>query len=246
MRIAFLSDVHGNIEALKTVLQDIDEQGGVDIYCCNGDLIGYYPHPLESIDLVRETCGSRVIVGNHDEVVRVVRQEDFEKQIEWFNHIAREALVWTRNQLLNTEQMQYIRSLDEQMEITQDSKKIKLVHGTPEEKWEYFLVYEGSRGLMPEQKVRLRGWLKKWDLVVFGHTHIPFSYNFRGRIVLNPGSIGQPRDGDPRSSYAIVDLTGTKMKIEIRRVTYSIETTCTSLVKVNLDQSLCQRLYQGR
>jgi putative phosphoesterase len=246
LRIAFLSDIHGNIEALNTVLQDIDDQGGVDLFCCNGDLIGYYPHPQESIDLVRQTCGSRVIVGNHDEVVRVIQPKDFEKEIEWFNHIARKALVWTRNQLLDTEQMEYLRSLPIQKEITHDSKKIMLVHGTPEEKWEYFLVYDGPGGVMQEQKARLRGWLKKWDLVVFGHTHIPFSYKFRGRYVINPGSIGQPRDGDPRSSYAIVDFTDTNMKAELRRVKYSIETTCDSLAKVELDSYLCDRLYKGR
>ncbi|MFW9779018.1 MAG: metallophosphoesterase family protein [Candidatus Heimdallarchaeota archaeon] len=246
MRIAFISDIHGNLEALKTVLRDIDDHGGADLFCCNGDLVGYYAHPRESISLVRETCGKGVIVGNHDEVVRVNGQEEFENEIEWFNHIARKALVWTRNELLDTEQMQYLRALPIQKEITAESKKILLVHGTPEEKWEYFIVYQGPGGLIAEQKTRMRGWLKKWDMVIFGHTHIAFSYKFRGRYVINPGSVGQPRDGDPRASYAIVDITDTDIKAQLKRVDYSIENTCNSLAKVDLDDYLCQRLYNGR
>jgi putative phosphoesterase len=212
---------------------------------CNGDIVGYYPNPVECIKLVRKHC-AHVILGNHDETIT---SKDFEKQITWFNHIAVEALVWTRQALLQPngiDNFHYLECLTPQKGISIGDTNILLAHGTPEEKWEYFLKDPFIEDFSPNQYVRLRKWLKKWDLVVIGHTHQPFIYKFRKKVVLNPGSVGQPRDGIPKASYAVVDVSESRINPEIIRLDFDIKKTCDSLLEANLHNYLCQRLFLGR
>lgn len=212
---------------------------------CNGDIVGYYPHPVESIKLIQKRC-KYVIQGNHDEVVI---SKDFDREISWFNEIAAEALIWTRKCLFEpgaVDQLLFLESLKLQQNIEIETKNILLVHGTIEEKWEYFLKDPFTEDFTPEQRSRMRNWLKKWDLIVLGHTHQPFMYNHRNRMVLNPGSVGQPRDGNPNASYALVEITESKIEAEIIRVQYDIEKTCDALAKQKISNYLCQRLFLGR
>lgn len=236
--------MHGNLEALSTVLQDIENRNDIEFICCTGDVVGYYPHPLECIDLIRKQC-KHVIKGNHDEVVT---DKYFEKQKAWFNEIARDALTWTRKRLLKsdaTTHFHFIESLPINKEIRIEERKVLLTHGTPEEKWEYFLYPLWLGEPLPEQKVRLNKWLKKWELVVIGHTHQPFIYRYRRKLVLNPGSVGQPRDGIPKASYAIVDISKSKIHAEIIRLDYNIKKICEALIQANLHEYLCLRLFTG-
>ncbi len=244
MKVAFISDIHGNLEALSSVFQDIDSRGDIEFICCTGDVVGYYPHPLECIDLVRKRC-IHVIKGNHDEVVT---DKNFKKQKAWFNEIAADALTWTRKQLLTSSSsthFHFIELLPTNKEIHIEEKKVLLAHGTPEEKWEYFLFPFWLGEPLPEQKVRLKNWLKKWELVVIGHTHQPFIYKFRKKLVLNPGSVGQPRDGNPKAAYAIIEIKNSQIHAEIIRLDYDIKKTCEALKKANLHEHLCLRLFTG-
>ncbi len=245
MKFACISDIHGNFEALKFVLNDIEKSEDIDLILCNGDIVGYYPHPLECIELVRNRC-EHVIQGNHDEVVV---SNDFNKEIAWFNPIAAESLVWTRNQLLlpdSHDDMLFIKRLKIKKELEISGKRILLIHGTVEQKWEYFLKDQYTGQYNAEQKKRMRGWLDKWDIVLLGHTHQPFIFNHQNRIVLNPGSVGQPRDGIPEASYAIIEIKKALIQAEIIRVKYDIEKTCEALNKEKLSNVLCQRLFLGR
>jgi len=244
VKVAFISDIHGNLEALSNVFQDIDNKNDIELICCTGDIVGYYPHPLECIDLIKKRC-NHIIKGNHDEVVT---NKDFEKQKAWFNAIAADALTWTRKQILNSSSashFHFLESLPISKEIIIEERKVLIAHGTPEEKWEYFLYPFWLGEPLPEQKVRLNRWLKKWELVVIGHTHQPFIYRFRKKVVLNPGSVGQPRDGNPKASYAIADITKLKIHVEIIRLDYNIKKTCEALIKANLHEYLCLRLLTG-
>ncbi|MFW9903761.1 MAG: metallophosphoesterase family protein [Candidatus Thorarchaeota archaeon] len=244
MKVAFISDMHGNLEALTTVFQDIDNNSDINFICCTGDVVGYYPHPLECIDMVRKRC-KHVIKGNHDEVVI---DKNFDKRKSWFNPIAAAALTWTREKLLKTDVVtyfQYLESLPVSKELVVEDRKVLLAHGTPENKWDYFLYPFWLNEPPPEQKVTLGRWLKKWDLVVIGHTHQPFIYKYRKKVVLNPGSVGQPRDGDPKASYAIVEINTSKIQAKIIRIDYDIKETCKALLDVGLHKYLCERLISG-
>jgi putative phosphoesterase len=243
LKVAFISDIHGNFEALLTVFQDIDKNN-IDYIYCNGDIVGYYPQPIECIELVQKRC-EHVILGNHDEVVT---SKNFNEHVTWFNYIAAEALIWTRRRLYKTDaakQMHFLEALKPQKELLIENRKVLLAHGTPEEKWEYFLKDPFIGDFAPKQQVRLRKWLKKWDLVVIGHTHIPFIYKFRKKVVLNPGSVGQPRDRNPKASYAIVDINESEINVIIVRLEYDINKTCKSLFEADLNEYLCQRLFKG-
>jgi putative phosphoesterase len=244
VKVAFVSDIHGNLEALTTVLRDIENNTDINFICCTGDVVGYYPHPLECIDMVRKQC-KHVIKGNHDEVVT---DKNFDKQKSWFNPIAAAALTWTREKLLKADSashFHYLESLPVSKEILLEDRKVLLAHGTPEKKWDYFLYPFWLDEPLPEQKVTLGKWLKKWDLVIIGHTHQPFIYKYRKKVVLNPGSVGQPRDGNPKASYAIVDINKSKIHAEIIRLDYNIEETCKALLEAGLHKYLCERLLTG-
>ncbi|MHA2224724.1 MAG: metallophosphoesterase family protein [Candidatus Hodarchaeales archaeon] len=242
VKVAVISDIHGNLEALLTVFRDIDNRK-VDYVFCTGDIVGYYPHPLECIELVKTRC-DHIIKGNHDEVVI---DENFDKKVKWFNEIAAESLTWTRKHLLNASaKAHFLESLPTQKTIIINERKILLAHGTPEKKWEYFLYPYWFGAPLPEQKAILNKWLKKWELVFIGHTHQPFVYKFRKKLVINPGSVGQPRDGIPKASYALVEIDRNKLKGFIVRLEYDIEETCKSLKNENLHEYLCSRLLLGK
>lgn len=236
--------MHGNLEALHTVFQDINSQDDIEFICCTGDVVGYYPHPLECIDKVRKQC-KHVIKGNHDEVVT---DKNFNKFESWFNPFAAAALTWTREKLLEADaatHYHYLESLPVSKEILIEGRKALIAHGTPEKKWDYFLFPYWLDEPPPKQKVRLNKWLKKWDLVVIGHTHQPFIYKYRKKVVLNPGSVGQPRDGNPKASYAIAEINTSKISAEIIRLDYDIKKTCKALLETNLPEYLCERLISG-
>ncbi|MFX0152496.1 MAG: metallophosphoesterase family protein [Candidatus Hodarchaeota archaeon] len=243
--MAFISDIHGNLEALLAVFKDINNnRSNIDFIYCNGDIVGYYPNPLECIALVQKRC-EQVILGNHDEVVT---SKNFNEHVTWFNYIAAEALIWTKNRLSKPDaanQLHYLEALKTQQDLSIENRKVLLAHGTPEEKWEYFLKDPFIGDFSSKQEVRLRKWLKKWDLVVIGHTHIPFVYKFRKKVVLNPGSVGQPRDRNPKASYAIVDIDESAIDVEIVRLDYDINKTCKTLFEAELNEYLCQRLFKG-
>ena len=117
LKIALISDIHGNIEALKAVMDDIQEEKPIKYLVCLGDIVGYYPNPLECINIVRKNCDI-VIKGNHD---ASVISSNFDKRIKWYNEIAATALKWTRNRLLeenNKAQFQYLRGLRIKRELS--------------------------------------------------------------------------------------------------------------------------------
>jgi putative phosphoesterase len=224
-------------------LADI-RQREIETIFCTGDIVGYYPHPLECVDLVRKNC-SQIIQGNHDEVIT---SKKFSKEISWFNEAAARSLKWTRERLLQSDasvQYHFLETLQARIEISLEDRPILLVHGTPDEKWEYFLFPYWSKDPLPEQRSQMLKWLKKWHLVLLGHTHQAFIYKTRKKVVLNPGSVGQPRDGDCKASYAVVDISKSSIKPEIIRLEYDIEKTCEAISRENLDAYLCERLYSG-
>ncbi len=247
MRIAIVSDVHANLEALEAVLHHAEAAGALDGLWCLGDMVGYGPQPNEVLERLQE-AGVRAVVGNHDlAAIGLLSTDDF-------NPAAAAAAHWTARQLQEG-QRHYLASLPQ----VRREGDFTLVHGTLRwPVWEYLYSYGAAQA-------HLR--LQETPFGLVGHTHVPMLvvedasfphgcelfYLRDGavvelkpgrRLVINPGSVGQPRDGDPRASYAIYDSdAGT---VVLHRVEYNIAVTQRLMEAAGLPRWLSERLAVGR
>jgi predicted phosphodiesterase len=240
MRYAIISDIHGNLEALESVLDDIKQQE-IDSHICLGDIAGYGADPNECVELIKE-LNCPCVIGNHD--AGVLGTTDIGK----FNSAARAAIEYHRNVLTNDNKA-YLSNLN----FTQRIEAFTIVHANLEDppEWGYvFNSYEAEQ-LFPYQKDKI---------CFFGHTHIqcsfqsntvtPFSKAGQMKIktghkyLINVGSVGQPRDGDPTAAYAIYDLVANA--VMFRRVPYDIEKAQQKILDADLPNILALRLAIGK
>lgn len=240
MKYAFISDVHGNLEALNAVLKDIrDKEIGELIFL--GDAVGYGPDPNECLDILKSEC-SVMIAGNHDWAVLGYTD------LEFFNPIAKASVIWTREKI-SREFLSALKTFPISKEI--ENKKILLVHSTPKEpeKWHYLLT-------LWDAEINFHYFDNMICLI--GHSHYPFiierlpsgemlTYKSKAKLVkenryiINVGSVGQPRDGDPRACYALID----DESVNIYRVNYNIEKTQEKMRAYGFQTSLIERLKRG-
>ena len=245
MQFLIISDLHANWHALKAVIADAKERYE-QIICC-GDLVGYNPHPARVLEWTRAHCAS-VIRGNHDKVVAGI------DSLEWFNDVAQIAARWTTGKL-NEEQLDYLRNLRTGPVLLEH---FVICHGSPRDEDEYITTAREASPCFTHLEL---------PLAFFGHTHLQGGFVLRrGRTssippvrktesesalalepdtiyFVNPGSVGQPRDGDPRAAYAIYD---SELKlVYLRRVSYPIEKTAEEIKKSGLPDVLAIRLFQG-
>lgn len=242
MKYGIISDIHGNLEALKVVLERLKD---VEKIICLGDIVGYGPLPNECIDEIRKLSGLN-IVGNHD--LASIGWKD----ISWFHEYAQSAIIWTMD-ILTKENKEYLSSLPEIIE----EKDFIMVHGS---------LYNYTDEYITEVKKANKSFklLKERNLLLVGHTHFPRLfikkenypiYRIRlvdkdtirissdDKLIINVGAVGQPRDGDPRAGFGIFD-TDT-MEIKTYRVPYNINKTQELMRKKELPQFLINRLTSG-
>jgi predicted phosphodiesterase len=223
-------------------MDDIQEEKPINHLVCLGDIVGYYPHPVECINIVKKNCDI-VIKGNHD---ASVVSKNFERKIKWYNEIAATALTWTRNNLPE-DNVKFLRGLRLKKELKIGKNKFLFVHGTPEKKWEYFLFPYWLGTPIDDQEERINKWFEKWNLIALGHTHWAFHYEKYRQHVVNPGSVGQPRDENPKASYSIIEISSNNsIRVKNKRIGYDIKKTCEALAEVKLPELLCERLYLGK
>jgi diadenosine tetraphosphatase ApaH/serine/threonine PP2A family protein phosphatase len=242
MRYAILADIHANLAAFKAVLRDIEVKGGVDELWCLGDIVGYGPDPSECIRLLQSNC-SVCVVGNHD--LGAIGRLD----LSYFNPAAAAACRWTASKL-GPSDTQYIESLPP----TLTKGDFFLAHGSPAEP---VLEYVMSTSIAAKN-------FSFFDTpyCLVGHTHVPLAFKQSGndssaialspgiglvlgarRMIVNPGGVGQPRDGDPRASYAIYESEGSIFRLY--RVPYDIDSTQDKMIRAGLPMSLVSRLQEG-
>jgi len=241
MRILILSDIHANLTALDTVLA---KAGSVDEVWCLGDVVGYGPDPNECIERVRSLPNIKCIRGNHDAAaLNLIDTVSF-------NPEARRAIYWTQD-TLTTGSITYLQSFPEKIQIDD----VTLSHGSPRHPvWEYLL--DTNTALINFNYFDT-------DYCFVGHTHLPVVYNLRDgsnvvglsvpqadttrdllrRTIVNPGSVGQPRDHDPRAAFAI--YTPESHTWEFHRVEYDIESVQARMTSKGLPQRHIQRLAAG-
>jgi len=232
-KIAVISDIHGKIYALETILKDIEKQRGISEILCLGDVVGYYPYPNECIELIKEHC-SITLMGNHDAGV-IGYEPAF-----YFNPVAYEMILWTKKEL-SEKNMDWLTQLPKMRIIERDGKSIYMVHGTPFKIFDYFEAHSENSWM----ELLDRAFKKTLtDILLVGHTHIPVLRTFNEHLFLNPGSVGQPRNGKPGAYYAI--LTPKKMKAKLIRLDYDYRPLQKDMEKLKLPISLSERLALGR
>jgi predicted phosphodiesterase len=246
VRYLILSDIHANWEALEAVVENCS--GEYDEVLCCGDLVGYGADPNPVVEWVRTHC-STVVRGNHDKAC--TGQDD----LEWFNPVARAAAVWTLAEL-SRENAEYTRNLT-QGPVTVNG--FQIIHGSPYDEDEYVVGAAEAGDAF--------GYLQSL-LAFFGHTHVQGGFiwnhsrvenigktplrNDRQRLqldpecayLINPGSIGQPRDGDPRAGYVLYNCE--ERQLFYRRVPYDVERAQEKILHAGLPPILAERLAVGR
>ena len=245
MRYGILSDIHGNLEALDAVLEALADER-IDRYLCLGDIVGYGASPNACLDRMTGLT-TDVIAGNHDHAA--IGKLD----ITTFNQFAAAAALWTRRQL-TPEGRRYLAELP----YTRQTDELYAVHASPAnpEDWTYLTslwLADEAFDAMPRDSA----------LCVLGHTHAPGIFEKRTaedrsrqisaatlglepecRYIVNVGSVGQPRDGDPRAAYCVFD-TGER-RLDIKRVSYDVETAQRKIRDAGLPDMLAERLAYGR
>jgi putative phosphoesterase len=221
MRYGIVADIHGNLEALLAVICQLE--GKVDQIVCLGDVVGYGPNPNECCELLRKR-NILSVAGNHEKAT-IGKLE-----LTWFNKNAAAAIRWTQKVLL-PENLQYIKG----MPLILDFPKFQIVHGSLVNPAEEYLI--DLNAALPTFE------LMKKPFLFVGHTHRPLNLEHEGRKIINPGSVGQPRDGDPRSAYIIFD--DKSGEAQLFRVNYDIETVQGKMKTAGLPQFLIERLSEG-
>jgi len=242
MRIAVISDIHGNWHALEAVLADVEREQVDEIWCL-GDVVGYGPQPNRCVQAVQGRAAI-CLMGNHDlAAIGRVGLEDFSGD-------AAASATWTAAELEPG-----ARAFLEGLEPSGERDGVQLFHGSPRDPvWEYILSEHAARAALADTTA---------SLLLVGHSHIPIALQLsgedslagglakggsevtigEGRWLLNPGSVGQPRDGDPRAAYLLLDRdTGTA---RFRRLPYPIEETQAEIREHGLPETLATRLADG-
>lgn len=232
MRIALISDIHSNLEALTKALEIID-QHSTDTIVCLGDIIGYGANPNECVELVRQRCNI-VIKGNHEDAVLDIHRA------EEFTDNARSAILWTLKEITG-ENLDYIHSLP----LIHRSKDALFVHASPCEPAEWNYIFEEDTAAHAFRCF-------SDSLCFIGHTHMPAIFSINGyasgitrdeQYLVNVGSVGQPRDRNTQLSFGLLD-TDT-WKYENIRAPYDVETTVRKILNTGLPSRLGQRLLMG-
>ncbi|MFL6448245.1 MAG: metallophosphoesterase family protein [Bryobacteraceae bacterium] len=245
MKFLVLSDLHANWWALQSVLKDAESQ--YDQVLCCGDIVGYNPRPREVLHWTRENCAA-VIRGNHDKVVAGL------EDLDWFNDVAQAAAIWTMDRL-TPDELAYVRDL---AKGPIGVESFQLCHGSPLDEDEYIVSAREAGSALRDAQI---------PLTFFGHTHVQGGFFLQGgqlgmlptvektrteRILelqpnlsylINPGSVGQPRDSDPRAAYVIYNEQDRT--VAYRRVEYAVEETAREIREAGLPDVLGYRLFRG-
>lgn len=241
MRIGIFSDVHGNIEALEVVLQALQYEN-IDCTVCLGDLVGYGPNPNQCVEKVMQTV-DHVIAGNHD--YAAVDQVS----TDYFNEYARSAIKWTHH-VLTSESHHFLS----QLSLVCVEEDITFVHATPEapEEWRYIFTNDHARRSFEAMKT---------SICFVGHSHTPVAFvqDEKGDVliddatdisieegkkyIINEGSVGQPRDGDPRACYGVLDTDAKRFRL--KRLPYPVDQVQEKMWKEHLPSYLIHRLSVG-
>lgn len=236
VRIAILSDIHANQHALEAVWEDLEAQSSDQVYCL-GDLVGYGAFPNQVIEFLRER-EIPTIMGNYDEGVGFdlhdcgcVYQDSEE------DRLGKLSLMWSR-ETTTPENKAILQELPMQFRLEGRKPHMLLVHGSPRKMNEY--LYQDRPQATFERIAKLAG----TDILLFGHTHLPYQKRVSGTLFINTGSVGKPKDGDPRAGYVLLTLN-RKPEVEFRRVKYDVQAAAQAIWESELPDHYGDLLLSG-
>lgn len=225
MKLAILADIHANLHALKVVSEEI-RRAKVDLVACAGDIVGYGAHPNECCAMVKRLA-QHTVFGNHERAALT-------RDAIWMNPYAAKASAWTSD-ALNADSKNYLSRLELESRFDVLGKRVAMFHGSVGSDIEYVHEDQLSEDLLSEANT---------DVLILAHTHVPYVRRFRIGLILNPGSVGQPRDGDRRASFGIYDSDDDSCVI--RRLEYDVEGAYEAILSRGLPEFLAERLFFGR
>jgi putative phosphoesterase len=225
MRVGVISDIHSNLHALRAVLEELDRHSP-DTLVCAGDIVGYGAHPNECCRIVSEAVDV-VIEGNHDAAALT-------GETSRMNPYAAAAAMWTK-EALDTDSADFLGRLSQSAGLDTAEGRVSVFHGSDIDRNEYVFEERVDPGMLQRCASRF---------AVLGHTHVPFVRAVPDGMVVNPGAVGQPRDGDPRASFALLD-SGSHT-CELARVEYAVEEASEAILKAGLPMMLALRLSVGK
>ena len=234
MRIAIFGDIHGNIAALDAVLLDIAAQKPDRVYCL-GDLVGYAPFPNEVTERIRRE-EIPTVMGNYDDGVGFDRDEcgcAYKEPLD--QELGQQSLEWTKAHT-TAENKSFLRSLHPEIRFTDGTTRILLVHGSPRRMNEY--LFE-DRPLSSFERLAQSS---ETDVIVFGHTHVPYTKTAGGVLFVNAGSVGKPKDHDPRACYVMLDTNASPQMATFRRVEYDVASIAEALRNSELPDKFARDL----
>lgn len=237
MRIAIFGDIHGNIEALK-VAYDEALRIKVDRIYHLGDVGGYAPFVNEVVDFLIEH-GIDGVQGNYDEAVANDREHcgcKYEDPVQ--AEMTQLSFEWTKKHAAQKSK-EYMKKLPNEISFTSDGKRIKLFHATPHKNNLYWYADR------PEKFFQEMAEKADADILVYGHTHKPYMKNIGGKTFINAGSVGKPKDGDPRACVAFIEITSKTIQSDFIRVRYDVEKVAAKIVSSGLPPYFAEKLKKG-
>ena len=236
MRVAVFGDIHGNRHALEATWRDIESQGPDRIYCL-GDLVGYGAFPNEVTERVQAAV-CPTVMGNYDDGVGYDRDEcgcAYREALE--QERGQQSLAWTRAHTSPANKA-YLRTLLPEIRFEVDGVRVLLVHGSPRRMNEY--LFE-DRPLSSFQRLAQAS---QAEVIAYGHTHRPYRKLVDGVSFINAGSVGKPKDGDPRACWVLLDI-GTTTTVEFRRVSYDVAAAAAAIRASGLPSAFARDLELG-
>ena len=228
MKILFISDVHSNLHALEKVLEYIENLDVDEIFCC-GDIVGYNAFPSECLKIIRRN-NIKSVMGNHDWAVTT-------GDTSGFNPYGVAGVEYSRKKLLK-EEIEFLKRLPKNISFSRDDISFYVAHGSPRDN-----IFEYVFPNYPESLFNLFARMVDAEITVLGHTHIPMERIVDGKIFLNPGSVGQPRDSNSNASFMIFDTEDRTYKWY--RVAYDVDSAADAIRKSGLPLFLAERLHIG-
>jgi putative phosphoesterase len=236
-RVAVITDIHGNLPALEAVL-DATESTGVDAVYCGGDLVGYGPRPDEVCTRI-EKRGIPTIYGNYDYAIgRDLADCGCAYRDQHERELGQLSVEWTLDHT-SRRSKDFMRALPFDLRFELGHNRVRLVHGSPRKVNEYLFETKPARTF---ERIAAAA---DCDVLVFGHTHQPWTREYGGVLFVNCGSVGKPKDGDPRAAFALLELERDRVVAQIERVQYGAEAVGREIRAAGLPPEYAEKLVEA-